>query len=189
MRRELARKFFHIFFGTLILFLIYILGTKDSFYLIFAFTIIGIILGYLIKKGLKIKPLTTIISFVEREHEKHFPGKAAIMFFLASLVVLVLFQQEKTIAIAILAVQVYADGFAAIYGKKFGKIKIFDKKTAAGTSTFFIISFFCLFLFFNPIYALILSLIATIIEALPIDDNFGVPIGLGIMIKLIQFIV
>jgi dolichol kinase len=43
------------------------------------------------------------------------------MFFLASLVVLVLFQQEKTIAIAILAVQVYADGFAAIYGKNLVK--------------------------------------------------------------------
>jgi dolichol kinase len=188
MKKELARKFFHIFFGTIILILIYMLETQNSFYLLFTFTVIGIIIGYLIKKGWKLKPLNSIINFVEREHEKHFPGKAAIMFFLASLVVLILFQQDKFIVISILAVQIYADGFAAIYGKKFGKIKIFGKKTAAGSSTFFIISFFCLFLFFNPIMALILSLISSLIELLPIDDNFGVPIGLGISIKIIQFI-
>ena len=188
MKKELVRKFFHIFFGTLILFIIYLLGTEKSFYLLLAITTIGIVLSYLIKIGVKIKPLTTIINYVQRKQEKNTPGKAAIMFFLSSIIILFLFQQEKMIIIAILAVQIYADGFAAIFGKKFGKIKIFEKKTWAGTSTFFIISFFCLIHFFDPIYTLILSLIATIIEVLPIDDNLGVPLGLGIVIKLNQFI-
>ncbi len=188
MKKELMRKFFHIFFGTIILLLIYILGTNLSLYLLLIFTIIGFLLGYLIKKGLKIKPLTSIITFVERENEKHFPGKAAVMFFLSSIIILLLFQQEKLLVISILGVQIYADGLAALIGKKFGKIKIINKKTVAGTSAFFIISYFCLFPFFDPLTAVFLAIIASVIEALPLDDNFSVPVGLGIIIELIKLI-
>lgn len=188
MKRELLRKFFHIFFGTLILGTIYFLDTRMSFYLILIFTIFGFIIGYLIKKGLNLIFINKIISLVERENEKHFPGKAAVMFFIASLVILLLFQQEKMLAISILAVQVYADGFAAIFGKKFGSIKIYQKKTLAGTSSFFVISFFCLFLFFDPLTSIFLALIASVIEVLPIDDNLGVPIGLGFVIKILSFL-
>ena len=70
---------------------------------------------------------------MSKENKKKTHGKAAIMF-LSSIIILFLFQQENDNNCDFSS-QIYADGFAAIFGKSLGKLKYL--KTWAGTSTFY----------------------------------------------------
>jgi len=183
MKRELTRKAFHIGFGTAFLLLIALLGTLNSFYLIGAFLVLGIIISLIMRKGYTIPLFGKIIASVEREKEKHLPGKAAIFFFISALLLLVLFKDQPIIAMAALSVQVFADSAAALVGKPFGKHKIYKNKSWEGTIACCIVALVCLFFFVSPLIALIGALVATIIEVFPGDDNLWVPIGTGIAIK------
>ena len=84
MISEVFRKSFHVFFGIIFLLLIYFLGTEISLLIITAIFIIGLIVSLLHKNGIKIPIFENVIFLVERDHEKHLPGKAALMFFFSS---------------------------------------------------------------------------------------------------------
>ncbi len=81
----------------------------------------------------------------------------------------------------------YGDGFAAIIGKKFGKIKIspFGAKTLAGSLTvLLIVSFICFFVGeTNLVQSLLIGLVACIAEAFtPFGlDNISVPLVIYFM--------
>jgi len=189
MKKELPRKLLHILFGVFFLFLIYFLGTRLSFKIILVLFFVGLILATAMKFGFRHKVLEKIVSIVEREHEKHFPGKAALIFFGTTLILLYLFRSEMLIVIAALSVEIFADSFAALIGKKFGKHIIVDKKyykkTAEGTLACFLIALIIL-AFFVPLWiALIGAIIATIVEFLPVNDNIGIPLLVAIALKLL----
>ncbi len=189
MKKEIFRKSFHLLFGIFFLLLIYFLGTTTSFFIISTIFIIGLIVSLLHKNGIKIPLLENIIFSVEREHEKHLPGKAALYFFLAAIMILYFFPNNKEIILVALAVQIFADTTAAIIGKKFGKHIIVSKnhytKTLEGTLACFVVALIILFIFFPIELALICAIIATIIEFAPINDNITIPIVLAIVLKLL----
>ncbi len=189
MKKELLRKAFHVLFGLFFLGLIYFLGTDLSLQIISTIFVIGLIIALLHKKDIKIPIFEKLILLVEREHEKHFPGKAALLFFLATIILLYFFGNFLEIVYASLLVQIFADTFAAIIGKRFGKHKILDKehytKTLEGTLACFIVAFIILILFFPWEVALIGAIIATAIEFAPINDNLFIPLGLGVVLKLL----
>ncbi len=188
MKQEIIRKFFHMLFGTGFLGLIYFFGTDLSFIIILSFFIIGLILALLIKNGFKNKIVNTILNIVERQHEKHFPGKAALLFFISSAIVIYLFKNEPIIILASLGTLIFGDSFAALIGKKFGKTIILSKnnytKTLEGTIACFIISLIWISLFFPLYIAIIAALVGTIIEFLPVNDNLLIPTSVAIIIKL-----
>lgn len=189
MKKEILRKTFHVLFGLFFLGLIYFLGAELSLQIITGLFIVGLIIALLHKKNIKIPLLERIIISVEREHEKHFPGKAALLFFLATIILLYFFGNFLQIVYVSLLVQIFADTFAAIIGKKFGKHKILEKehytKTLEGTIACFIVALLILILFFSWEIALIGAIVATTIEFAPINDNLFIPLGLGVLLKLL----
>jgi phytol kinase len=189
MKTEFIRKFFHLFFGIFFLILIYFLGTETSFLIILSLFLLGLITALIIKKGYKNKTIDYLLEIVERDHEKHFPGKAALLFFLSVLMLLYFFRMDKLIVIASLSTLIFADSFAAIIGKSFGKHFILNNKhyskTIEGTITCFIVSFFVLSLFSPINIAFLVALIATLIEFLPINDNLAMPLSIAILLKLL----
>lgn len=184
--KEYVRKSIHIIFGTIFLALIYLLGTDISIKVISFFLALGIIASTLIKYKIKIPFLGKIVERVERENEKNFPGKAAIFFFASAIILLFLFWDNKTIILASLSVQVFADAFAAIIGINFGTHKILGKKTLEGSTACFIVALFCLIYFYPINIALIVALIATIVELIPLDDNLWVPLFTATALKLLM---
>lgn len=176
MKKELLRKGFHVLFGAAFLLLIYILGPKQSVSIIEAFFILGVIISVAMLRGIKIPFLSKTVEKVERDNEKKFPGKAAVFFFGSAIILLILFKSTPQIILASISVQVFADSAAALIGKPFGKHKLYKKKTWEGSITCFIVAFLCILFFFNWQVALIGALVATIVEALPLDDNLFVPL-------------
>jgi dolichol kinase len=183
--KEYTRKALHIIFGVFFLGLIHTLGTKTSFWILLLAMILGITVSILITRKIKFPILGEIVQKVERENEKKIPGKAAIMFFASALILLFLFQNEKTIILASISVQVFADAFAAIIGINFGKHKLIAKKTIEGSTACFVTALICIAYFYPIPTALIGALIATIIEVLPLDDNLCVPLGTALTLKLL----
>ena len=189
MKKEILRKSFHLIFGIFFLLIIYFLGTQISLQIISVIFLIGLIFALMHRGGIKIPLFEKIIFAVEREHEKHFPGKAALMFFLAAIILLYFFSGETNLVLAGLSVQIFADTAAALVGKKFGKHKILSKdhytKTIEGTIACFLVALLVL-LFFVPFeFALIVAIIATIIEFAPINDNLLIPLVVAGALKLL----
>ena len=192
IKKELFRKSFHLIFGIFFLSIIYFLGTEISFQIIIGIFLIGLIFSLLHKNEIKIPIFEKIIFAVEREHEKHFPGKAALMFFLAAIILLYFFRGEPTLVLAALSVQIFADTAAALVGKIFGKHTILKKehylKTLEGTLACFVIAFTVLLFFVSWEVALIVAIIATIIELAPINDNLVIPLAVAAVLKLLLII-
>jgi dolichol kinase len=176
MKKELLRKAIHILFGVIILLLIHFTGTTISTQIIFLCLFFGTIISIAITKGYKFPLLNEIVFKVERENEKHFPGKAAIMFFLSALILLIIFKTDSVIVLASLSVQVFADSAAALIGTKYGKHKLYKKKSREGSLACLITAIICLSFFYPLNIAIIAGIIATIVEILPGDDNLFVPL-------------
>lgn len=81
------------------------------------------------------------------------------------------------------------DGFAHIFGMKFGKHRLpFNKgKNLEGSIFGFLFAFLGALLFIDPIKALIATAFGMIIEALPLplNDNLTIPIATGLILLLI----
>jgi dolichol kinase len=93
------------------------------------------------------------------------------------------------VAIACIAVLSLADSMSTLVGYYFGKHKlpVNKKKTWEGSTTFFLVSLFILYLFSSPLKAIALALVATATEMLPnIDDNISIPIALGLSMSLLN---
>lgn len=180
MRHELPRKAIHIIFGTVFIWLIYHFGTELSFWILSLVFITGLAVSLVIKKGYDISILIKIIRVVERDYEKHWPGKAALLFFLAAIILLYFFKNEPLIVMAGLATAVYGDAAAALVGKGIGKINIGYNNTLAGTLACFVVCIICITFFLPSVSILVIiltTLVATLAEYLPINDNIAMPLG------------
>ena len=140
-----------------------------------------------------------IISVMERDdNEKESLGTVyyAISLLLLSIVTFGIINNPEIGLIPVL-VMAYADGLAAVFGKKIKSkpIKIGNTtKSVAGCTTMFIVSFILTAVYlkltgvdFWPIYAFIMSAFATVIELLSIKglDNITVPLVMFVMLMAI----
>ncbi|MFA5357568.1 MAG: hypothetical protein WC308_01460 [archaeon] len=192
MKKELQRKFFHIVFGFLFIFLILIFGAQISFYIVLTIFFLGLIIILLMRLGHRLHLFEKIIRAVEREEEKHLPGKAALLFFVAAIILLYFFMNEPKIILAALSVEIFADTAAALGGQKFGKIRLLKgrKKTVEGSAFCFAVTFLCIAFFFPPtasnvLMILLASFLTTASEYLPLDDNITIPLVAAASIKLL----
>lgn len=184
MKTETRRQFIHFLFGSFFIALIAVLGIEQSFFVLAACFGAGLLVSFLLKKGARIPLLLGVVKKVERDYEKHLPGKGALLFFLAAIITIVLFQ-EKAIVLGALCVAVYGDAASTVFGLRFGKHRIAGKKTLEGTFGGIAASFFFLsFLFQWPI-ALAAAIVGMVAELLPFDDNFTIPIAVGLMLTIL----
>jgi len=195
MEVEINRKFIHAL-GIFSILLIQIFGKNPAAIIMLFATIFGFLLAEYRKnrkkyKIIKIKKLDEFEDFLENgfkeiERPNSLPFKGAIEFGLGCFLATILF--TEIIAMACIAVLALADSLSTLVGYYFGKYKlpINKKKTWEGSTIFFLISFFILFLFTSPLHAFILALVTTLVEALPyFDDNLSIPLALGIAMSLI----
>lgn len=180
---EILRQTLHILLGVVYITIFYFLPKEQSSPLIALFLILGTIIS-LTHTHMKLFPfLKKILLLVERENEKHLPGKAAIDFTAGILLSIILFYPfSKTVSIAALIVLTFGDGFSTALGKKFGKIKTLGKRTLEGTLAGIIASAIALLPFLPIQTAIIASITGMLAEYLPLNDNYTIPIAAGIAI-------
>lgn len=184
MKAEIRRQFIHFLFGSFFIALVAAFGTLNSLSVLCIAFLTGLFFSYAIKKGAKFPVITHIVQRVERGYEKHLPGKGALLFFLAAIITITLFQSQE-IVVGALCIAVYGDAASTVIGLRFGKHRIAGKKTLEGTLGGIAASlFFLLFIFQWPV-ALAAAVIGMLAELLPIDDNFTIPIAAGLALSIL----
>jgi dolichol kinase len=184
MRQELLRQFVHFLFGSAFIALVVLAGVNQSLFVLVGMTLLGLVVSFLIRQGLRVPLLHNIMQIVERNYEKTLPGKGAFMFFLGA-IVLMFFFKEQAVVVGALCVAVYGDAASTIFGIKFGKHKLTGKKTLEGTLGGILVSLLFLGVLFEWWVALIAAGVGMLAELLPIDDNLTIPIVTAVVLTLL----
>ncbi|MGD9141956.1 MAG: SEC59/DGK1/VTE5 family protein [bacterium] len=107
---------------------------------------------------------------------------------IASTITVFLF--PKQVAVAALCFLIIGDTVAALVGRRFGRIRLFGRKTLAGSLAFFVVAFAAGSVIpgLDTYTALIGAAVAAVAEALPlpVDDNFSIPILSGVAMVLVR---
>jgi dolichol kinase len=111
------------------------------------------------------------------------PGKGALFYAVSALACVILFPVPVVVpALVSLAV---LDGVTAIAGSRFGRTRIYNGKSAEGTGAGIVVTFLVLLLFMGVFGALVVAVIAGIIELFsPVDDNLAIPVSVCILLTL-----
>ena len=183
--QELVRKLIHMIFGLAIAGMVIVLDHATMIAVLAGGLFFGIILVDLIIRGYTIPVFSALVSYVDRDDP--LPGKGALYFAVSALTCVILFPIPVVVpALVSLAV---LDGIATIAGTRFGRTRIYNGKSWEGTGAGIIVTFLVLLLF-TPIYgALIIAVIAGIIEMVsPVDDNLVIPVSICILLTLIPIL-
>jgi phytol kinase len=165
---------------------------KDDRYLvsslIFIVTLLYIASELVRLRGTNIPVFSTLTWRAAIKPELYEFITAPIIYAIAIMVSLILFSPPINYAsIAILAL---GDGFATLFGKKFGRTTfLFNKgKQVEGSFFGFLFAFMGARAFVNPTQALIASAIGMLMESLPtpVSDNLTVPIVSGLVLIVIS---
>jgi len=184
MKKELRRQFLHYFFGCIIIILLGLIGTKNFLILNIIILAAGYFLSLKIKQGFNSKIIKKFLDYAGRNKEKELPGKGAITFFMGTLIATILFYNNLFIAIGAIIPLVFGDSFSTVFGKLIGKIRIQDK-TLEGTIAGILVSFIYLSFLFPVSTALIAATTGLLMEYLPVEDNYTIPIATGIALMLL----
>ena len=195
IKNEFLRKLIHI--GYSIVPFIYLFSDKNTIVIITAALSVYMVAVDLLRikwtwlRNLYMNVLGKILRGHEKDNSKTvFTGGTYIV--LSSLFCFLFF--EKHVAISAMFITTFGDTAAALYGKHFGKIKVFDK-TIEGSIVFFITGLIILFfmgmlsgIFLVP--ALIALTITVTLELLPIpiDDNILIPVSFCIVFNAVNMI-
>lgn len=195
METEIKRKIAHVM-GMVTIIFILIFGKYVTSAILAVVTTAGFLAAEYRKnkkkyKFLKIKPIDRLDDMLEEEFKtverpNTLPFKGAIEFGVGCFIATIAF--SEIVAIACIAVLALADAMSTLVGYYFGKYKlpINKKKTWEGSTTFFLISFFVLSFFTDPLRVFVLAVLATVAEMLPfVDDNLSIPIVLGVAMSLL----
>lgn len=130
-----------------------------------------------------------VFGKVIRKHEKDGDFTGATYILLTSAAAIALF--AKPIAIAALSFIIVGDSFAAVIGRRFGRIKIGNKSLEGSLGCFLGTTLVAVF---SPGIPLVIGLlgavVATLVEAWPmgVDDNVSVPLISGLVMTTAIFL-
>lgn len=180
----IRRNIMHMFVGSVVL-LIFLLLNKWPTVTVLAFIFFaGIIAHMMIKRRYKLPYLETILNIFETEDEKeNWRGLGAQTLILGFL--LTIFAFPRDIAIPAILVLTFADAISAIAGGGIKSTVILESRTVFGSLAFFITAFIILNFFFSLPIAIIVAIIATLAELIPLpDDNLWIPLAVGLSLLL-----
>jgi dolichol kinase len=92
--------------------------------------------------------------------------------------------REMIVLQAVLILSI-SDSLSTLFGKKYGKVKIYNSKSVLGSLVFFSSAFFIEFIFQNFLTSLVVAFVATFVEILPADDNITIPLAVGAVLRFI----
>ena len=141
----------------------------------------GLILIDLILRGYTLPVFSAVVNYVDRNDP--LPGKGALYFAVSALTCVILFPVAVVVpALVSLAV---LDGVAAIAGIRYGRTRIYNGKSLEGTVAGIFVTFLVLLLFISIQGALIVAVVAGIIEMFsPVDDNLVIPISICFLLTV-----
>lgn len=187
--KEASRKFIHIMLGNW--WLIAMTFFDNVIWAAFA-PATFVIINYISYKK-------NIISVMERDDNEE-EGLGTVYYALSLLILSIItfgIIHKPELGLIPVLVMAYADGFAAVFGKKIESKKIKIGKTTkslAGTLTMFIISLILISAYLRftgvtmwPLYAVIMSAVVTIVELISVKglDNITVPMAMFLMLLVI----
>lgn len=181
---EFWRKTVHLVFGLLIALLIWLVPREQVLLILGAGLLAGLWIIDLTIRGIRIPVISHLLLHLERDGV--FPGKGAFFFVFSSLVTLMFFPSPVT-AGAVLVLSVL-DGTATLIGLRYGRIRLINHKSIEGSLGAVLITVFVLIWFMNPVQAVVISVIAGIVElASPVDDNLVIPPVVAVLMTLIPW--
>ena len=185
---EYQRKAIHLFNLIIPFSYWFIIPDQNKFkIIIITFTALFILADYFRTKSKLIKKLFIIFfDKMLREHELKGQFTGATWVMLSASVTILVF--PKYIAIISLIFMSIGDTFAALIGRKFGKLKIYDKSFEGflGGLIACLVAAYCydpLPFYISGFGALAAMLFETL--PLPLDDNFRIPIGSAIIMTIL----
>lgn len=186
MARELRRKSIHLL--GLAFPILYIFTTRHTA-IIAVGCLLAATLGTELLKALF--PAFRVIfmrlfSPILRSQERRGRLTGATYYLIGSFLCILLF--DKTLAIVCLYFLTLGDLFAALIGKRWGRIKLFSRKSLEGSlACFTVCTAVALLIGLHPFVAIAGALAATLIELLPtgIDDNVTIPLISGLAMHLL----
>ncbi|MBI5573124.1 MAG: hypothetical protein HY919_01045 [Elusimicrobia bacterium] len=177
----MKRKISHWFILLVPFFYIFFLS-REMILLLLAIAMSVVIIFELLRlKNEKLnQKLLKIFDGIYRETEAK--NVSTLIFTLSGMFFTILFF-EKEIALLAIFFLTFGDGFAALAGEKYGKHKVFGKKSWVGVATN-LLTCLVVGLIFSHFYPIKIkfsqiffgSLAATVIEILPVKDNLLIPI-------------
>ena len=169
---ETLRKLAHLFIGLGIAAAIAFIPREPMLAIMVIALFCGFLISDALSRGHYIHGISPLVNAMERENV--LPGKGALLFVFSAFVCLFFFEPEVVIpAIVALAV---LDGVATIAGLRYGKHRIFNGKSVEGTGAGITAAFLVLLLVVPPAQALVIAVIAGLIELVaPVDDNLLIP--------------
>ncbi len=173
LMQEIVRKLIHLFFGLGIAGMVMALDQPTAVAILAGGLFIGIVLVDIILRGYKIPVFSSLVDYGDRCDP--LPGKGAFFFAVSALVCIILF--PAPVAIPALVTIAVLDSVTTLVGIRYGKTRIYNGKSWEGTIAGVLITVICLVPFLTVAGAVLVSVIAGIIELFsPIDDNLSVPL-------------
>ncbi len=194
-RSEIFRKLFHL--SSLWIPILYLYVTnKMMLTILLSLTTIALLIEFSRNISSELNDLiNNSIGNIMRIQERKSLSGATYLLISASLSV-ALFSKE--VAILALSILMISDSCAALVGRRFGKIHIFDK-TLEGSVSFFIsgvvVYYFLMIVcdFALPLNISLLAIFSATITELfvkklfSLDDNFTIPLSIGLVFMLMSF--
>lgn len=186
--KEAFRKLIHIL-GSLTPFLASISSAGLVILSLSIITVLYSISELLRLMGYNIYIISRIVSFANRKRDEKRFSLGPVTLSLGIIISLYFFPLYiATISIFALS---FGDGLASLIGRMFGKKKcIFRCKTCVGSLTCFVATLIAVFLFTHLfIFSIVIALITTIVELLPLKDldNIAIPLTIALIIKYCLF--
>jgi len=186
-RGESIRETIHIGSFLLPFICIYLLGNYLASSLILILTLLYIISEVARLQGINFPVLSTITWKAANKPELYEFATAPIFFALGITFSLIIF--PAPISYASIAILTLGDGFASIFGRKFGNVIFpFNKgKKLEGSIFGFLFASVGAMLFVDPLKAFMGAAIGMLMECLPlpISDNLAVPLASGLVLTAI----
>jgi dolichol kinase len=180
--QELTRKLIHLIFGLGIAVMLIVQDSVTATAILAGGLFFGIILVDLILRGYRLPVFSALVKYVDRCDP--LPGKGALYFAISALACVVLF--SKPVVIPALVSLAVLDGVATIAGTRFGRNRIYNGKSLEGTVGAIIVTFLVLLLVMPAPGALVVAVIAGIIEMFsPVDDNLVIPVSICILLTAV----
>lgn len=185
MAQELRRKSIHLL--GLAVPIGYVFTTQHT-----ALIIIGILtaIAFLVEFLRALSPsflslFVQIFSPMLRPQERKGGLTGATYYLIGSFLCILMF--DKTLAIVCLGFLTWGDLFAALIGKKWGRIKLFSQKSLEGSLACFTVCALIALIKFHPAIAITGAIVATLIELLPtgLDDNVTMPLISGVVMQML----
>ena len=190
-KNEILRKLIHLFDSVIPLSLFYI-SRENLLFILTPITIIFIILDFARHHISYLgKIYSTFFNIVTREIEQKRNNVTGASYYLLGCLIVVYFFQDINIIISSLLIMSISDSFAALIGVKYGKTKIYGKKSLEGSFSFFVSTIIILYVFMNnlsPFEYIYISLLITLVELFSfhrINDNLTIPVFAALALNYI----